>query len=148
MNSVLRRSLLRPSNSAVLHRQLLTSPRISHSRRQYSTHNSDAFKDKSAVGVRHSDLLAPSPSPALLSMLSSPSLKYRFSPLKRLPFSFLPAPASIFTSGGKSNGCKSKGVSRPVHHRHALVYILKDSEQKRRWNRAPLDVPTSVGRLK
>lgn len=49
MNSVLRRSL---RSRTVLHRQLWISRPISQPRRQYSTHNPDASKDKSAVGVR------------------------------------------------------------------------------------------------
>src|SRR5712691_1091852 len=114
MNSVLRRSLRPTNRMTVLHRQLLTSriPHpISQSRRQYSTHNPDAFKDKSAVGVRplghlpippHAPFPPPSPSkPPPRSIY----LKCRFSPLKRLPFSFWLAPASTFTSGGKSSGC-------------------------------------------
>lgn len=66
MNSVLRRSLSL-HNSSVLQRQLWTStafhqipPSCVCARtgwRQYSTHNPDGFKDKSAVGVSHLHIL-------------------------------------------------------------------------------------------
>lgn len=161
MNSVLRRSLsLRPPKCAVVHREPLTSSisrRIPHSPRRYSTHNPDAFKNKAAVGVRppaHAPTTSPFPTPphhaklpAPLSTRSMTLWKCRCSPLRQLPFSFLPAPASISTSGGKSNDYWSKGVSRRVCG-IATIRSQKESEQRRRRNRAPSVARTSVGRSK
>jgi hypothetical protein len=108
MNSVLRRSL-RLRNSSVLQSGFYQIP-PSHvcSRagwRQYSTHNPDGFKDRSAVGVSH--LHISPPFAALLNGLP----ECRYSPLKQPPFSLSPVPVSIFTLDRKSNGCKSKSVS-------------------------------------
>jgi hypothetical protein len=111
MNSVLRRSLLR--NSSVLHRQLWISNQILPSHicsragwRQYSTHNPDGFKDKSAVGVSHLHIILP-PFAALFNALP----ECRYLPLKQRPFSLLLVPVSISTLDRKSNGCKNKSVS-------------------------------------
>jgi hypothetical protein len=136
MNSVLRRSLLRPpSNPAVLRRQLLTSNisyRVPRSRRQYSTHNTDAFKDKSAVGVRTPFLPALSPPLHAPCQPSLPShdahshfLKPRCLPLRPRPFSCSPALASTFTLGGKSNDCKSKNVSPTFFFGASLCFGVK-----------------------
>ena len=125
MNSVLRRSL-RLRNSSVLQRRLRTSttfhqisPHICSRAgwRQYSTHNPDGFKDKSAVGVSH--LLSYPFFAALLKALP----ECRYLPLKQPHFSPSLVPVSIFTLDRKSNGCKSKSVS-PCRL-HLLVTFLK-----------------------
>jgi hypothetical protein len=134
MNSVLRRSLRLP-NSSVLQRQLRTSTAFyqtppSHicSRagwRQYSTHNPDGFKDKSAVGVSHLHIL-----PLFAALLKSlPECRYL--PLKQPHFSLSPVPVSIFTLDRKSNGCKSKSVS-PCHLYHLVTFLKTWSREGNR----------------
>ena len=126
MNSVLRRSL-RQSNLSVLQRQNRTSRPFYHipslhicghtGWRQYSTHNPDRFKDKSAVGVsRPHD---PPPFAALLNAFPG----YRSLLLRRRLFSFWPVLASIFTLDWRSKGCRNKSVS--LWHLLPFGYVYK-----------------------
>lgn len=136
MNSVLRRSLRLP-NSSVLQRQLRTSTAFyqippSHicSRagwKQYSTHNPDGFKDKSAVGVSNFAYLTPFCCPAQYMS----GMECRYLPLKQPLFSLLPVPVSIFTLDRKSNGCKSKSVS-PCRLYHLVTFLKAWSREGNR----------------
>ncbi|SRR6266403_1084482 len=132
MNSVLRRSLRLPTSS-VRQRQPRTSKafrQITHPHicgragwRQYSTHNPDGFKDKSAVGVSH-----PHNSPPFAALLNALP-ECRCLPLRPQLSSFSPVPVSIFTLDRKSNGCKSKSVSPSVSSL-PFGYVLKTWSRK------------------